>query len=100
MSYFIPHSQKHPTWTAQSGQINDLLGLGPKGKLPEAGMSPRYLSGVEKGREEFCVSIKVWVTPLVRKANLRTSVHRVMCECPECGATLSIGRLRQHVCKA
>lgn len=58
-------------------------------KWPELGLPPVQVQGV-----------KVWVEPFQRRPGVRkSSKHRVMCECPNCGHVLSAGRLFQHVCK-
>lgn len=57
-------------------------------KWPDDGLPPTTVQGV-----------KVWVKPIVRVPGRKSSKHRVMCECPECGQVLSVGRLHQHVCK-
>ena len=90
--FYVP-DPLYPRYPARSDTVKMLLGLRPADKLPEAGMPPQYLPATEG-------TVKVWVAPLVRKANIRTSVHRVLCECPKCNTTVSIGRLAQHVCGA
>ena len=97
---YIPNAQ-HPTWPAQSAEINKLLGLREKEKLPDAGMPVLHLPALQVDKDRNVVAsraVKVWVNPIVRKVNIRTSKHRVMCECPDCGMHLSVGRLAQHVC--
>jgi len=59
------------------------LGLDPKRHLPDAGLPPRFIAGT-----------LVWVAPVTTKRNRFT--HRVICQCPVCGTTLSAGRLFQH----
>lgn len=84
----IVHSPTHPEYHAHSSEVRELLGLGPKAKLPLDGMPARYIDGV-----------KVWVNPHMPHASGRkSSVHRVRCMCPDCGQELSLGRLHQHVC--
>jgi hypothetical protein len=83
---------------AHANGMKTLLGLPYKAKLPKEGMEPRVIQGV-----------KVWVTPFVPKmgidrwsgkiVKIKSSTHRVMAECPDCGMHLSAGRLHQHVCK-
>lgn len=74
-------------WPVTSYNMREILGLGAMGKLPVEGMDARIVQGV-----------KVWVTPLVGVARRKRSTHRVLCECPECGMHLSVGRLHQHRC--
>jgi len=56
-------------------------------RLPDEGMPVRLIHMVE-----------VYVKPLVRKTNKRTSVHRVIAICT-CGQHVPAGRLHQHKCK-
>jgi hypothetical protein len=89
MSRFI-HDPLYPNQNAQSHHVKRMLGVGEKWNLPKEGMPPRLIQG-----------IKVWVTPLPEMpAGRRTkrSAHRVLAECPDCKRTVSVGRLRQHVC--
>jgi hypothetical protein len=83
---------------ASSSEMLRMLGLRPGGHLPAEGMPPRLVDG-----------IKVWVnaSPPARyhhgwsakPSKVKSSAHRVMAECPACGAHLSAGRLHQHKCK-
>lgn len=93
---YIPDS-RYPKYAAQSTEVKKLLGLEGK-PLPEAGMAPLHLPALRSDGQARAV--KVWVAPLARKIHIRTSVHRVLCECPDCGWTGSVGRLAQHVCGA
>lgn len=43
--------------------------------------------------------VAIWVMPKQETNARKSSKHRVMCECPGCGKTLSVGRLRQHRCE-
>ena len=79
-----------------SAGMHELLGLSRTGKLPKEGMPSRLIDG-----------ILVWVVPAAEPATtirygrprlLKRSTHRVMCRCPDCGQTLSVGRWGQHVC--
>ena len=82
-------------FTADSAAMLKLIGVtGPK--LPKEAIEPRYIQG-----------IRVWVEPHVPRyskrdpsVELKTSKHRVLCECPNCGHVLSVGRLHQHLCNA
>jgi hypothetical protein len=69
-------------------RAHDNVALVKGNKWPELGLPPVVVQG-----------IKVWVNPMVRVPGRKSSKHRVMCECPDCGAVLSAGRLFQHVCK-
>lgn len=93
-------SSLHSRYPATSGEINALLGLGAKGKLPEGGLPATTFAAVRRapGQTDAAVALRVWVNPLVRKS-IRTSVHRVRCACPDCGFETSVGRIAQHVCK-
>ena len=80
----------NPTWpghNAWSDQVKALLGLGPKQKLPVAGLPPQRVAG-----------IAVWVEPL-SESSRRRRVHRVKAQCPVCHLVLSAGRLGQHRCR-
>lgn len=99
MKRFI-YNPEFPHRPASSRVVNMLLGLRDGQKLPVEGMPPREIQGV-----------KVWVTPLPPHPDKdkprglfgsmwKRSTHRVLCECPDCGKVLSIGRLAQHVCKS
>jgi hypothetical protein len=81
MNLFI-HDPKHPRYVAHSNIINELLGLGPKGKVPAEGLQPRQIQG-----------ITVWADPLVKGARFKL---RVRCKCPACGNEMPVGRLAQH----
>lgn len=90
------HSPRWTTLNAHSDDVKAMLGL-PK-KLPKEGVPPRIVQG-----------IKVWVEPAAaavyvmrwgQRKLLKRSTHRVMAECPLCGAHLSAGRLHQHKCQS
>lgn len=75
---------------ASSHEVNVMLGLREKEKLPREGMPPRELQG-----------IRVWVTPLPGRpkgSRWKRSTHRVLAECPDCRQVVSVGRLAQHEC--
>ena len=62
------------------------FGLTRTQKLPVDGAPRRYVDGVA-----------YWINPLpLGPVRHKRSTHRVMCECPVCGKTLSAGRLPQH----
>lgn len=65
------------------------------GRLPVAGVAPRVVTVAGLG------PVRVWIAPLPsRPAHLRhhkRSTHRLLCECPRCHATMSAGRLHQHL---
>ena len=63
-------------------ELKQLLGLPPK--LPK-----HAVAAMEVG------NVTVWVNE-ARPGPLK---HRVMCECPDCGATVPAGRLSQQKCK-
>lgn len=66
--------------------ILEAFGLTPTSRLPVEGATARVVGGV-----------KVWINPLpLGPVRWKRSTHRLMCECPQCGATLSAGRLHQH----
>lgn len=60
-------------------------------RLPVEGIEPRTVLG----------GIRVWVTALVmpNPTRWKRSVHRLMCACPLCDWTGSVGRINQHKCK-
>lgn len=78
------HSPDMMLMLAQAHQLPMLYG----NKWPEAGLPPTTVQGV-----------LVWVKPFEPTPGKKSSKHRVMCACPDCGAVLSAGRLFQHVCK-
>lgn len=82
------------TRNAHSHDIKLMLGLTVKQKLPNEGMPPRLIHGIE-----------VWVAPLAprisqdhieRWRRRYAKPHRVLCRCPQCGKVVSVGRLHQH----
>jgi len=83
-------------WNAHSNYVRSLLGLKGTAKLPTAGMPSRIIQGV-----------LVWVNPAptprlgstTPARVIKSSTHRVMCRCPQCGWEGSVGRLHQHKCK-
>lgn len=77
------HDPKHPSYVAHSSTVNELLGLGPKGKIPVSGMPEREIQG-----------ITVWVRPL--PPGTKQFRLRVMCICPACQKVMPVGRLHQH----
>jgi hypothetical protein len=98
---------------AHSRDMLTMLGLKPGGHIPQEG-----IEAVNMVAHEFpsgkLVSILVWAKPRLDAANLPTlatdaqlklwkprksSAHRIMCRCPGCAETFSVGRLHQHVCK-
>lgn len=68
-------------FVAHSADINEMLGLGRKGKIPREGMPPREIQG-----------ITVWVEPF-RPGPFRL---RARCKCPTCAKEMPVGRLAQH----
>ena len=75
---------------AQSHTVRAMLGLAPLQKIPAQGMPARYVQG-----------ILVWVDPLPERPigrRRRRATHRVRALCPDCGQTLSAGRMHQHKC--
>lgn len=86
-------------YNAHSREVRVMLGLPEDAKLPREGMEPRRIQG-----------ITVWVLPLMgprvpkrigrwnRPLERKSSRHRVLAECPDCGKVLSVGRLHQHRC--
>lgn len=90
MARFI-ESVKYPGRNAHSSEIFQMFGV--KGtKWPDAGMPVRFFQG-----------IAVHVLPvdhlsLDKKPGVKSSKHRVIAACPDCGKAMSAGRLHQHVC--
>lgn len=79
-------SLRFPHRTAHNRDL--LLLLGQAGtKWPDAGLPTTVVQGV-----------KVWVAPITRVPGRKSSAHRVMAECTDCGAVMSAGRLFQHKC--
>ena len=74
--------------------------IAPTAKLPVNGASPRFVN-VPLRRDGFVHAV-VWINPLPEQLPMngrmwKRSTHRVMCQCPVCGRTLSAGRLHQHI---
>lgn len=105
--------QTYPGPYATHADIRAYLGLG---KLVDRSFGDgRPYRTVEAGKLplDFCES-GVWV-PLVGGGSVmiwcrpgnpsalgrrgKSSAHRVFCECPDCGATVPVGRTHQHKCK-
>lgn len=64
------------------------FGINPKSKWPLEGMPPIMIQG-----------IKCWVGPMRHRRDITRRPHfglRAMCECPQCGRTVTISRLPQH----
>lgn len=83
---------------ARADEVMELLGLGPKAKLPPEGMEERLIQG-----------IPVWVNPLPEpkgpnpwsvsgRAHRRFAL-RVRARCPQCAKETAASRLAQHTCK-
>ena len=78
-------------WPMREAQLKELMGL-PK-KLGKGGVPLTVIQG-----------ISVWVIPAPEPRlradgrRVKVSTHRVMCKCPDCGTTASVGRLAQHRC--
>lgn len=89
MARFIA-SESNPLWPAQEWELRKLFGVG--GKWPKEGCKLRFIQG-----------IAVHVLPadhvsLRRTDGRKSSTHRVIAACPDCGVAVSAGRLRQHKC--
>jgi hypothetical protein len=75
------------SWAMHSDEMLKTLGV-EGSKLPLEGLPQREIQGIQ-----------VWVVPHVPHPNGRkSSKHRVLCACPNCGRVLSAGRLHQHKC--
>jgi hypothetical protein len=59
------------------------------GRIPPEGLPVQIVQG-----------IPVWAEALepAKPGQRKRSTHRVLCRCPNCGKTLSAGRLNQHTC--
>jgi hypothetical protein len=102
--------------TADSSDWFTLMGkpeLAKSGKWPDNGVPPVRIDclAVTVGtatRYAETVSVQAWVTPKPVKTRkdwqgkdvkVKSSQHRIMCECPGCGRVMGAGRLFQHKCK-
>ena len=64
-----------------------MFGLRPEQKWPAEGVDSRVIDGV--------TVLVMALNPHRRKD--RTHTHRVVCACPVCNKTLTLGRLGQHL---
>lgn len=95
MSRFIrsPSYPKHP---AQEHELREMFGV-KGGKWPRQGCPVRFIQ-----------DIAVHVLPYdheslrhpLKPGKAKRAAHRCIATCPECGATVSAGRLAQHRCDA
>lgn len=95
MSRFIA-SARNPEWPAQEPELRELFGV-KGGKWPRQGCPARCIQG-----------IWVHVLPIDHESlrhpllpgKAKRAAHRCIAACPDCGATVSAGRLAQHRCDA
>ena len=77
------------------------FGLTDRSKLPVVGASRRVVNGVThwvSGSRRVVDGVTYWINALpLGPVRHKRSTHRLMCECPHCGKTLSAGRLAQHL---
>lgn len=99
MSRFIA-SARNPNRPAQEPELRTLFGV-TAAKWPRQGCPPRCIQGIwvrvlpadhESLRDPGC-------HPLTGRQR-KTSQHRCIASCPDCGAQVSAGRLHQHRCEA
>lgn len=86
----MPRRFESPRFPGRLANSADFyLLMGQTRRWPAEGLPARQVQG-----------IKMWVAPLSAKPvdGSRRAGHRVLCQCPTCGATLSAGRLVQHKC--
>lgn len=96
MARFI-RSGRNPRWGMQNDELMREFGI-EGGKWPAEGCKPRQIQG-----------IWVHVLPADHKSLRKTdrhgnprksSTHRAIAACPDCGRAMSVGRLHQHKCSA
>lgn len=89
-------SARNPEWPAQEPELRQLFGI-TSHRWPKAGCPARCIQGI-------------WVHVLpsdheslrhpLKPGKAKRAQHRCIATCPECGATVSVGRLAQHRCDA
>lgn len=103
MSRFF-ESPRFPGRKATTRDMFLLFGQ-PVQKWPRDGLQPRQIQGilcwVEPARTGEQAAIAAENRAPLRSGRLPTyKPHRVLCICPDCGATVSAGRLAQHECSS
>jgi hypothetical protein len=92
-------SRQRADWSGHAGDMMAALGLKPGGHFPPEGTNARIVPAIRKTAGVIDrVYISVWVTPANVSKHIHGAQHRVMCLCPDCGKTVSAGRIKQHVC--
>lgn len=80
--------------------VLEQIGLDARRELPKEGMLPIVVNDPTYGK------VRVWIIAYKepatywafgRSRKVKSSAHRVMCECPHCHTEMSLGRLHQHV---
>lgn len=94
MARFIrsPHNSRYQ---ASSSEMFALFGLPGQSKWPAQGMPMREIQGIQVWVNPAPVK-EVWVNGVSRR--VKSSTHRVMAACPDCGRVMSAGRMHQHKC--
>lgn len=95
--YFVPHPQ-YPASQAYSDHVLAYLGV-TSPKLPKEGLPEMIIPAMKRDLKTGNLthfSVWAWVEPFKSNGRRKQSVHRAMCRCPDCGVTVSIGRLHQH----
>lgn len=75
----------YPNYQAWGSEVKKFFGLKPTQKWPAEGMPKRIIQG-----------ITCWVLPGPAPSKVKSSQHRTMACCPNCGKVTPIGRLKQH----
>lgn len=91
------------SYNRMASALLDFLGFA-NGRLPVDGMAPRFVNtwiypNPRTHTPEPINNLEVWINPLPpmpEGRRFKRSTHRLMCKCPRCGSTLSVGRLHQH----
>lgn len=84
---------RYPTQRAHSSAVFELLlGNRDASKWPDAGIAPREVQGI------WVEVVPVDHPSLGKTPGVKSSAHRVIAACPQCGHCVSLGRLFQHRC--
>lgn len=77
------------------------FGIQPTQHLPVNGAAPRVVDVPAFYGSPAVPGVRVWIAARATRVTDvwrgKSSRHRVLCQCPKCGAVLSAGRLHQHV---
>jgi hypothetical protein len=85
---------RNPAFAAQDPGFKILFGLSPKAKWPVEGINNSDGSTKDVYVDGSFGRVQLWVQPLVPGSKPH---HRLMACCPRCRATMTAGRLQQHM---